>query len=225
MKMPQFAIVTYNINDIKISDTVRNERIQDLRKRTDVLVIDDEVFEPKTFLEQNNYRFTQKNDIDNIKDVSEYAIVLCDIRGVGHSFSDTYEGAFIIKEIKKNYPEKIVIAYTASQYDPSYNLYLQHADDVLQKSLPLEEWLDVLDKYIFKIADPVVQWKLLRNRLISKDVPLIDITKLENMFVKSYLKDEFNGFEKLAKGMDKEVSSIAVEFLEKVVVKLVRGKK
>lgn len=71
MKIPRGALIWYNINDIKISDTVRKERIHDLRKKTDVLVIDDEKFEPKEFLEGNNYRLTSKTDIDNVKDVSE----------------------------------------------------------------------------------------------------------------------------------------------------------
>ena len=197
MKIPRGALIWYNINDIKISDTVRKERIHDLRKKTDVLVIDDEKFEPKEFLEGNNYRLTSKTDIDNVKDVSEYPIILCDIRGIGKKMSSSFEGAFLIKEIKENYPEKIVIAYTASQYDPSYNVYLQRADNILSKSLSTEEWLDVLDKYIFQAADPVYQWKILRDRLIILDIPLLDIAKLEDAFVKSFLKEEFTSFEKL----------------------------
>jgi len=223
-KIPQFALIKYNINDIKISETVRKERIYDLRKKTDVLVIDDEGFEPQRFLEQNHYRLTKKDDIENIRDVSEYSIILCDIRGVGRKLSESFEGAFVIKEIKDNYPEKAVIAYTASQYDPNYNLYLQRADVVLQKSISMEEWLDILDQYIFKVTDPVVQWKLLRDKLISIDVPLIDVAKLESAFVCAYIKDEFAGFEKVAKSMNTEVSSLVGEFLARVVVKLARSK-
>lgn len=33
MKIPKATIIRYNINDIKIPETVRKERIQDLRKR------------------------------------------------------------------------------------------------------------------------------------------------------------------------------------------------
>lgn len=222
MKFPRLAMIKYNINDIKISEAVRKQRVLDIRKRTDVLVIDDEGFEPKTFLEQNNYRLTSKSDIDNVKDVSEYSIILCDIRGVGQKISPKFEGAFIIKEIKNNYPDKYVIAYTASQYDPSYNIYLQNADEILQKSLPTEEWLNVLDKYIFMTADPVTQWKKLRNRLIDIDVPLIDITKLESAFVDSYLKDKFDGFEKIAKSMNGEVEKLVGDFLSKVAIKLIK---
>ncbi len=224
MKIPRGALIWYNINDIKISDTVRKERIHDLRKKTDVLVIDDEKFEPKEFLEGNNYRLTSKTDIDNVKDVSEYPIILCDIRGIGKKMSSSFEGAFLIKEIKENYPEKIVIAYTASQYDPSYNVYLQRADNILSKSLSTEEWLDVLDKYIFQAADPVYQWKILRDRLIILDIPLLDIAKLEDAFVKSFLKEEFTSFEKLGKSMDSEVTKIISDFVSNIVIKLIKGK-
>ena len=148
MRLPKIAITQYTINDIVVSELSKQERINDLRKKTDILIIDDEIFAPQEYLENNNYRFTNKNDIDNIKDVSEYPIILCDIRGIGKKISAIYEGAFVINEIKKNYPEKIVLAYTASQYDPSYNVFIQKADDILSKSLSTESWLEVLDKYI-----------------------------------------------------------------------------
>ena len=138
--------------------------------------------------------------------------------------SSSFEGAFLIKEIKENYPEKIVIAYTASQYDPSYNVYLQRADNILSKSLSTEEWLDVLDKYIFQAADPVYQWKILRDRLIILDIPLLDIAKLEDAFVKSFLKEEFTSFEKLGKSMDSEVTKIISDFVSNIVIKLIKGK-
>lgn len=224
MKIPQLSLITYNINDIKIPDTIKAERLHDLRKQTNVLVIDDEGFEPKSFLESNDYRLTSKTFIENIREVSEYSIILCDIRGIGGNISPTYEGAFIIKEIKENYPEKAVIAYTASQYDPSYNIYLQRADEVLPKSLSTEEWLDVLDKYIELISNPVFQWKVLRNRMIQKDIPLVDIARLENAYVKSYLKGEFNGFEKIANSMDPEVKDMAMDFISNIVFKYLKRK-
>lgn len=149
---------------------------------------------------------------------------MCDIRGIGKKISSSFEGAFLIKEIKENYPEKIVIAYTASQYDPSYNLYLQRANVILPKSLSTEEWLDILDKYIFQTADPVYQWKVLRDRLINLDIPLIEIAKLESAFVKSFLKGEFTSFEKLGKSMDSEVTKIISDFVSNIVVKLIKGK-
>lgn len=224
IKIPKIAFIKYSINDVKISENVRRERIADLRKRTDVLVIDDENFEPKDFLEKNNYRLTIKHDIDNTKDVSEYPIILCDIRGVGTKISPAFEGAFLIKEIKKNYPEKIVIAYTASQYDPSYNGYIRKADNVLPKDLSMEDWLEQLDKYIYMLADPVEQWKILRQKLFNVDAPLIDVAKLESSFVDAYLRNEFDNFKKLVeKETSEDVKNLAGDFIANVVNRLVRG--
>lgn len=217
-----FAVIRYTIDDITISEMTKKERLNDLRKKTDILIIDDEAFAPQSFLESNNYRFTNKSDIDNIRDVSEYPIVLCDIRGVGQRLSSTYEGAFVIKEIKKNYPEKIVLAYTASQYDPSYNNYLLTADDVLQKNLPTEDWLDALDKYIYMISDPIFQWKKFRNQLLENDVSLLEVAKFENVFVKSYMKGDFKNFKNLSTKLEGNVKSIFTKFVETVLIELIK---
>ncbi|MGN0402458.1 MAG: hypothetical protein ACI4HQ_09410, partial [Acetatifactor sp.] len=83
MKIPEICIIKYRIEDLKLNESVKDEKILDLRKRIDILVIDDEEFTPSIFLSNNNFRLTYKKDIDNVKDVSEYPIILCDIRGVG----------------------------------------------------------------------------------------------------------------------------------------------
>lgn len=222
MRLPKIAITKYTINDIVVSELSKQERINDLRKKTDILIIDDEIFAPQEYLENNNYRFTNKNDIDNIKDVSEYPIILCDIRGIGKKISAIYEGAFVINEIKKNYPEKIVLAYTASQYDPSYNVFIQKADDILSKSLSTESWLEVLDKYLYMISDPIYQWKKFRNQLLKKDIPLLTIAKYEDIFVKSYMKGDFKDFKNLTKSVDSEAKNIFNKFISTVLVELVK---
>lgn len=218
-----FAITKYTIDDITVSEMTKKERLNDLRKKTDILIIDDEAFAPQEFLELNNYRFTNKMDIDNVRDVSEYSIILCDIRGIGKKLSSTYEGAFVISEIKKNYPEKIVLAYTASQYDPSYNNYLLKADDVLQKNLSTEDWLEVLDKYIYMISDPITQWKKFRNQLLENDVSLLDVAKYENVFVKSYKKGDFKDFKNLVNNLEGNAKSIFTKFVTTVLVELIKA--
>lgn len=218
-----FAITRYSIKDIKITEISKKDRINDLRKKTDILIIDDEEFGPQSFLEKNNYRFTNKKDVDNIRDVSEYPIILCDIRGVGQNLSKKYEGAFLISEIKKNYPDKIVLAYTASQYDASYNNYLLKADDVLTKNMATEDWLETLDKFIYLISDPVYQWKKFRNLLLDNDVQVLEVAKYENVFVKSYMKGDFKDFKELAKDLDGEAEALFAKFTANVLVGLMKA--
>lgn len=218
-----FAITRYSIKDIEISEILKRDRINDLRKKTDILIIDDEEFGPQSFLEKNNYRFTNKKDVDNIRDASEYPIILCDIRGVGQNLSKKYEGAFLISEIKKNYPDKVVLAYTASQYDATYNNYLIKADGVLTKNMATEDWLETLDKFIYLISDPVYQWKKFRNLLLDNDVQVLEVAKYENVFVKSYMKGDFKDFENLAKNLDGETKALFTKFIANVLVDLVKA--
>lgn len=223
MKIPEICFIKYKIEDLKLSESVKDEKILDLRKRIDILVIDDEDFTPYNFLINNNFRLTYKKDIDNVRDVSEYPIILCDIRGVGKQLSNSYEGAFLIKEIKKNYPSKRVIAYTASQYDPTYNQYLEYADELVQKGLALEDWLKLLDEQIEKTIDPIFQWNNLRKKLLSKHVATIDVAKLESLFVDSYKKGKFDSFEDTANKMSGDVKGIVLEFLSSAAVKMIKG--
>lgn len=223
MKIPEICFIKYSIEDLKLGESVKDEKILDLRKRIDILVIDDEEFTPVTFLSNNNFRLTYKKDIDNVKDVSEYPIILCDIRGVGKQLSDSYEGAFLIKEIKRNYPSKRVIAYTASQYDPTYNQYLEHADSLVQKGLGLEDWVKLLDEQIYKTIDPIFQWNNLRMKLLSKHVTTIEVAKLESLFVDSYKKGKFENFEETANRMTGDAKSIILEFLSSAAVKMIKG--
>lgn len=223
MKLPELYFIKYKIDDLKLGESVRDERALDLRRRIDVLVIDDEEFSASSFLTKNNFRLTYKKDVDNIKDVSEYPIILCDIRGVGKQLSSSYEGAFLIKEIKNSYPSKRVIAYTASQYDPTYNQYLEYADEVVNKGLALEDWLTLLDKQIRKTTDPVFQWCSLRKQLLEKGVSTIEVAKLESVFVSSYKKGEFTDFEKMANKMNVETKGLIIEFLSSAAIKLIKG--
>lgn len=223
MKIPEICIIKYRIEDLKLSESVKDEKILDLRKRIDILVIDDEEFTPSIFLSNNNFRLTYKKDIDNVKDVSEYPIILCDIRGVGKLLSNSYEGAFLIKEIKRNYPSKRVIAYTASQYDPTYNQYLEYADAMVHKGLGLEDWVNLLDEQIYKTIDPIFQWNNLRMKLLNEHVTTIEVAKLESLFVDSYKKGKFENFEETANGMTGDVKGILLEFLSSAAVKMIKG--
>lgn len=223
MKVPQISFIKYTLDDLKPIENVKDEPVLKLRKMIDILVIDDEAFEPGDFLSKNNFRLTYKSDIDNVRDVSEYPIVMCDVRGVGKKISENYEGAYLIKEIKTSYPDKRVIAYTASQYDASYNKYLSYADELLTKGLNLEDWVTILDEHITKIVDPIFQWCNLRNALLDKGVTTIEVAELESDFVNACIKKNFNDFEKNARKMKSDMRSVAIEFLSSAAVKLIQG--
>lgn len=223
MKLPQIHIIKYTLDDLKTFENIKEQSILDLRKSIDILVIDDEEFSPGDFLVRNNFRLTYKKDIDNVRDVSEYPIIMCDVRGVGKNISETYEGAYLIKEIKTSYPAKRVIAYTASQYDASYNKYLNYSDELLTKGLALEDWVTILDNQIHKSVDPVFQWGNLRSQLLTKGFTTIEIARLESDFVESCKRKDFSLFEKNTSRLRGDVRGIIVEFLSSTAVKFIKG--
>jgi len=175
-----------NGNDIRI-----------LRRKFEILVIDDEGFEPKEILSTHMFNITHKKDIDTINDLLAYAVILCDIRGIGKAYNSEFEGAYLIKEIKTNFPSKIVIAYTASNYDPSYNSYLELADDVRKKGTLSEEWVEVLDQAIKTGLDPIEQWKRVRKELLDNNVSIAEVRRLEDKYVRAVMKKNFKSFEHL----------------------------
>lgn len=216
------------IQDLKLHSVISKDKgIKELRRSTEILFIDDEKLDIIKSLGNYKYNITHKEDIDSINDAYAYDIILCDVRGVGKKFSDEFEGAFLIREIKANYPNKIVIAYTGSTYDPSYNEYLKEADQIMTKGKRIDEWVETLDGVISKAVNPAYQWKKTRDKLLANDIRISMIATLENEYVKSIENSNFESFEKLVKEVkeknnDNNLSSILDSLISSLIVKIIK---
>lgn len=192
----------YSINDLNI-DNFLNKCSGKLRESVKILFVDDEELEFLEKLKSQKFNVSYKSDIENIYDVSEYDIILCDIRGIGKNF-DSFEGAYLIKEIKKQYPEKYIISYTASMYNPDYNKYLNHADNVITKGVSSESWIDHLDSAILKIGDPKYKWQKIREDLLNDNFDIKFVAEVEHYYVKSIKEGSFDSLNELVRIIDKE---------------------
>ena len=119
-------------------------------KRSDVpiVIIDDQDVPYIEDLRYNGFNVMHIKDIDQIDSIKGFEIIICDIRGIGKKFKSNFEGAHIISEIRRVYPFKIIIGYTAYTFDPTYNKYLSLADDVFKKDIDIDEWITHLDSII-----------------------------------------------------------------------------
>ncbi len=160
----------------------------DRRSKVSICIIDDEPFAYLEIIRNHGYTVRQFEDIQDLEHLRSYPIVLCDIRGVGKAFGSSYEGAHLISQIRKSYPEKVIIAYTGQQYDPTYNTHLACADFQLKKDADSDAWISTLEEAIKQATDPIFQWAKVRSLLIEKEVPLFDILQLEHQYVNSMLK-------------------------------------
>ena len=91
--------------------------ISDFRNYFQIAIIDDKPLSHYSILLNHNFRIKELGDISDIAAISEYPIILCDIRNVGVQFASAYGGAHVIYEIKKRYPDKYIIAYSAGAND------------------------------------------------------------------------------------------------------------
>lgn len=157
------------------------------KRNYDIGILDDE-----PFLQAKNlaiHGFTLKElggDIGTTTLVAEYPIVICDIKGVGKQFGSKHEGAHVLHEIRKAYPDKYLIAFTGMQYDATYNEKLNSADKSVTKDATVDQWTQILEEALTVVSNPVSRWLRLRNSLIANNkVDLFDAMQAEQAFIKS----------------------------------------
>lgn len=195
------------------------------RSSVSILCIDDQGLEYEEIIRNHGFNIRVLKDIEDIKAVTEYPVVICDIKGVGKSFGSKFEGGHIIEEIKTKYPEKVVIAYTGQQFDATYNKFFSLADFTLSKDIDSDTWVSTLDETIRKVVSPIEQWKRMRDFLLNREVSLKTVFQLEQQFIAAVLTKDKSKFAKnsTVNGLEGDVRSVITSFVASVLFKLVIG--
>lgn len=173
---------------LKSSEFRHNNRksAQDKRSLISIGVIDDEQFQPRVNLENLGYKITVIGDPNSIDAVKPHEIILCDLQGVGKSLDNKRQGAFIIREIRRNYPQKFVIAYTGGTQSAALTREaIAAADEFVKKDADIETWTQKLDTTIDQLVDPYKVWLRQRSNLIAMETDTLTILKIEDAYVKS----------------------------------------
>lgn len=224
MRIPHILFIMNTISDLSDRSALKPPNISELRKHVNMLIIDDNEFMPESYLTKNGYQVHRKPDIDTIKDVEPFDIVLCDISGVGKKLGYAKEGAFIIREIHENYPNKRIIAYTSYTYNTDYNQYLSLADFIAPKDMSIDDWMNLLDAQVKKSIDPVCQWEKIRQYLLENGISTLTLVRLEDKFVDAINKKKFDKLSEYVQRNDSKLSSIITDFLSSLCAKLILGK-
>lgn len=174
----------YKLSEIKSE----NKNPQSLRRSHDMAVIDDEPFSQSQQLRNIGFSIIEVGDINNLKSIESYPIVICDIQGVGKAFGSTVEGAYVISEIRKQYPDKYIIAYSTNSFNMGYQSYINKADLSLSKANTIQEWTEILDGAVDVISDPKRRWVRMRGELLASGMELYDIFNLEQSYIKSVIE-------------------------------------
>lgn len=114
----------------------------------------------------------------------------------GKNFDPNKGGASIISEIKKNYPNKIAIAYTGTRTNANLAIEAKkHADAFIRKDADMQEWQKVLDQYIDTMIDPYKVWIRTRTTLLSHSIDLREIVRIEDAYVRD-IRSKNSNFDK-----------------------------
>lgn len=208
----------------KITELQTPNRALNRVNREDVkmVLIDDEQFPYLGLLKQHKFNIDTLNDVTSLTTLEAYDVILCDINGVGKNFSEKYQGAYLVKEIYKRYPFKIIISYTCLNFDARYNEYLKYADFSIKKDNESEEWVEKLDMAIDMVSNIEKRWIRIRDYLLDNNISLYNVMLLENNLVCSIENGEKKGFPstKLIKNLSSEIKSILISFAGSIAVKL-----
>lgn len=177
------------------------------RKTAKICVIDDNMFPKTETLIGNGYDVTFLGDIRSITRADTYSIVLCDLQDVGTYLNEDEQGAHLIREIKKQYPFKEVIAYTGAMRSLKISKEAEkYADAFLKKDAPISDWIKILDEAIDKVTNPVFFWKKWRYRLLEIGVSPFELSIMEDVFVSNYDK----GFDLTSEKLSSKTNKIKI---------------
>ena len=194
------------------------DRVNELRSRVQVAVVDDEGFGWLNELRNNQFNLTPYRDVQLLTVLQPYPIILCDLLGVGRSLDPRLEGAKIIIETKRIYPDKLVIGYSATtRRSKKLEESMKISDYFMRRTDGPEEWTAMLDKAIVEVICPIQQWRRLQKRLFNTGIPARELADIEDVFVRCVERDEDFTFEKVLEATRNPIPHAAQLILKEAV--------
>ena len=208
----------------RISELHTPQRALNKLKREDVkiVIIDDEQFPYLELLRTHRFSIDTLDNISSLNIIEAYDVILCDVNGVGGNFSEQFQGAYLVKEIYKRYPSKIIISYTGIRFDARYNEFLQYADFSLIKDVDSEVWVEKLDMAIDMVSNVEKRWNRMRDYLLENNVSLYEVMLLEDNLVRSVEKGQRDCFPslKLIENIGPDLKNAVISFAGSAAVTL-----
>lgn len=156
---------------------------RDLRKRTKIVVIDDDEHAfPTNALVDGGYtveHWPQLKSLDRLQQ-GDFDIIVLDIAGVAAHFSPEDDGFGILQHLKAHNPSQIIVAFSGQSFDLSKQRFFKLADDTMPKPVTPLKCMEVLDQLIESRMTVKHLWETVVALLRSADVPEKKIKQLEN---------------------------------------------
>lgn len=179
------------IEDLAKVYKISEKRMREERGNVKIVLIDNEhVNAAADSLKKAGYvNVTPLPNLTAIEEVAPFDIVLIDVKGIGARYlkgsrSASLEGIAVAREIKRLYPLKKVIVFSAmlNEYKDHFVLH-GVVDDVFAKDEDITVRNQKIDRCIRERIDPVEQWKRYRIALLENGVSIYKVAGLENEYV------------------------------------------
>lgn len=187
------------MNIFKKKKQIPRRNLDEIKNICNIVFVDDKSFPIIDILKKSGWRNIQKlKDIDSIdqKEIRESHIIFMDIQGVGKKLKLTDEGLGLIVALKKKYPNKKIIAYSAEDqgHVQAFHEGFELADSRLSKNANSYEFqfrLEKFSKQIFSLEECIERIKKLLALELGQS-PQSDeiISKLEKIYSKDKISIE-----------------------------------
>ncbi|HCH3681536.1 TPA: hypothetical protein NKU97_003220 [Vibrio parahaemolyticus] len=134
-------------------------------------------------------------DIDNFEMLTPYSVIVCDIRDVGKKLSKA-EGAFIIQQLRKIFPDKYIIAMSSNLYALPIQNYISTADAKIKRDSNPDKILNEIEQGVKAMNSKKLRWIRMRDHLLKEhQMDLYDVWLLEQEFIRSVQSNDKKFFE------------------------------
>jgi|TARA_R110000868_G_scaffold386386_2_gene654692 DNA-binding NtrC family response regulator len=200
------------------------EEFEKARFKARIAFIDDEEIAHVERLREDGYNIATFSDIDNIDDFirKKYHVVILDIQGVGQNISPKSEGWGILRYLKGECPNLVVIMYTGAEWSiTKYKAEADQADDFIGKDLEFLDFKSKLDNGIRKAFSPKFHFEVEKKTLTK------EISNSQTLQQIKTILDNYGGDKKTAIDQVKRVTQnkVVIESINKFLTVIVSLKK
>lgn len=100
-----------------------------MKRNIRIALIDDEPFPEVELIRNAGFNITQFYDIESFDQLASYQIIVCDIQGVGKKFGHTLEGAYVVQQVKMEYPDKYIVVVSSKAASIAVSGMIELADE------------------------------------------------------------------------------------------------
>jgi len=168
--------------------------LEELKKRTRIVVIDDENTFPVSLFKNEGYSIDEWSKVEDYGKLQSgfYDIIVLDIKGVALHISSE-DGLGVLEDIKHYNPSQIIIAYSQHSFDLTKSKFWELADEKIAKPSDFLKMKRIIDELIATKFNPQRYIDTLFSLLRSNNVNERDIKSFNQKLYTSIIeKREFN---------------------------------